>query len=179
MSYPTRRQREEREQRHEELLEQVKAEEAVLPSQFGILHLDDISPQDHPTMVALWRESTPKQDYKSQRGGLKHYLKEKGFEVVSSHGDVHHGASLEKEERPGLFKCVRVAKREGAVIVAIEFNRFLRSIHFSKNDPHAMPTREQIERLLEIAEGVPLVTIGHPDKHPADEALLRGIRKGL
>jgi hypothetical protein len=87
------------------------------------------------------------------------------------HPEVSSGWIL-NQKREGLINAVKEAKeliKKGfhPVILAASTDRFLRNRNWTTNQPDLLPTVEEFEKLKELVEGVPLVTLLHPDKKPS------------
>jgi hypothetical protein len=72
------------------------------------------------------------------------------------------------QPRRHLKEAVRLARERGAILVAHNCSRFLRSETFSSSNRDVIPTEQEWERLLELAGGVPLATVIRPDATPAE-----------
>ncbi len=65
--------------------------------------------------------------------------------------------------RPLFQKAVRAAKKFNVPIVSGDVSRFIRSASYHHwTNINAEPTSEELKKLWEMADGVPLVTIEHP-----------------
>ena len=75
--------------------------------------------------------------------------------VESSHIQTH---------RPILRQVIADARRAGGIVVSPFRDRFIRHEHFDGTNESDRPTPEEYRQLLELADGVPLATILHPDR---------------
>jgi hypothetical protein len=83
-----------------------------------------------------------------------------------------------KSPRKGFRRAVERAKHHGAVIGAANLSRLIRAeAYHSETNREAMPTAEEIDALLALAEGVGLATFDPPDLTAA-EVLSRAVKRG-
>ena len=64
--------------------------------------------------------------------------------------------------RPGLAKAAKLARKEGAVLVALNTSRLVRNRHHQRG---VMPTVADFEDLMAMVGKVRLATVFHPDQH--------------
>jgi len=101
-------------------------------------------------------------------------------EILGTFPEIGQGwfedGELQGDEREMLRQAVKYAKireknygKGNVVILAESSCRFLRNknYHRSKNID-LLPTEEEFEKLMEIADGIPLTTILHPDLPPRE-----------
>jgi hypothetical protein len=83
-------------------------------------------------------------------------------------------------DRSVLLRAVELGRTHEAGIVAADLSRLLRSEAFDKvTNRLAVPTPEEIEALLALADGVPFVaTMAHPDLTPSQLHSL-AVRRGM
>jgi hypothetical protein len=73
-------------------------------------------------------------------------------------------ASGWNEGRPSFEETIRLAREIGGVVIAESVDRFIRASHYwARHCPSAQPTEEELQALMDLADGVPLVTVLHPD----------------
>lgn len=124
--------------------------------------IEDLS----PCRAVVWgRESTRQQDPQGnlnwQRLYYRRTLSDRGYEVLASFGEVGSGYHF---DRPDLANACAYARRHGAILVAEATNRFVRpSLYNSATFPNAPYLAQELDRIAEIARGVTLATILHPD----------------
>ena len=106
----------------------------------------------------------------AQRERLLRAARKYGLEVVAVIIDVRRAKRHSK--RGSLLRAFAIAKERDAFVLAYATNRFIRSDkHNSVKRPDAVPTEDEFEELAALADGVPMVTVLHPD---LPEAEVRG-----
>lgn len=126
--------------------------------------------REHPDMVVILylRDSARSQDYnknlKNQERVLRRRLKKLDIPVVDCFSEVISGWVTD-HHRGALRQAVCKARKfKHAVILAASADRFLRSRDFhTKDNPDALPTKAEFEKLKKLICGVPLLTGIHPD----------------
>jgi len=85
------------------------------------------------------------------------------------------------EMRPHLRRAIQLAKTHSAILSTRDLTRLIRAEAFDHcQNWHAQPTREEIKRLLELADGVPLATRLPPKMSAAElhyQATVGGMNK--
>ena len=91
---------------------------------------------------------------------LRRELKKLGVQVIAVFREVGSGwrSDLLRREAAALY-----ARKYGAVLVAESADRFLRSIHFSKENQSALPSLVEWEALKSVIGDVTLATLLRPD----------------
>jgi hypothetical protein len=96
---------------------------------------------------------------------LRSVADERGFNVVDVFPHVGHGSDFS-----WLIPAVAKAKACGAKLLAESASRFIRSEKYDPvKAPEAQPSKQQMDSLLAIADGVELVTVVNPAATPAEE----------
>lgn len=117
-------------------------------------------------VILCGRVSTRKQDndgsLKRQAVRLRKTVEEMGAKNIIDKPLME--VSLGKVNRSGLESIISLAKELGAIPVFETTDRIIRAKDFCpKTNPTAIPTVEDFEELMRIADGVPLATVLHPD----------------
>jgi DNA invertase Pin-like site-specific DNA recombinase len=119
-------------------------------------------------VILYLRVSARSQDHngnlQNQKRVLRRRLKKLGIPVIDCFSEVISGWMTD-HHLGALRQAVRKARQlENTVILAVSADRCLRSRDFhTKNNPDALPTITEYERLKKLTRGVPLVTGLHPD----------------
>lgn len=136
-------------------------------------HLDSYH-RENPDMVAVvscrvsGRTQGKRGNLMTQDALLRRKLKARGIPVIGFSYEVGSGWVL-NEKREGLIEAVQKAKKfKNAVVVAISADRYLRHRHYKNTDPDILPSQEEYEQLMELVDGVPLLTYLDPDMPPAE-----------
>jgi len=126
---------------------------------------------EHPDMeAALYlrvsaRSQNHNKNLRNQERVLRRRLKKLGIPVADCFSEVISGWVTD-HYRGILRQAVRRALQfENTVILAASADRFLRSRDFdTKDNPDALPTIAEFEKLRKITRGVPLVTLLQPNR---------------
>ena len=141
-------------------------------SQCGILHLPEALEQ-HPNnrLVSYCRVSEFAQVYSRS---LDRQKATEGRELQKLVGKLYgQVAGRERgkmsNDRPHLREAIRLARKFNAIVCARDLSRLIRAEAYDHvNNWHAQPTRDELERLLELADGVRLATRLDPDLRPEE-----------
>jgi hypothetical protein len=125
--------------------------------------------------VLYCRESTHEQPLGPQKTGTRRRIEAAGVKVRRVYGEAKGGRSLDPGDRPELMKAVEAARRLGIPLVVACLSRLLRNRRYHPSaNPDARPTDADLKALLELADGVELLTLNDPDASPPeDENFLR------
>jgi DNA invertase Pin-like site-specific DNA recombinase len=116
-----------------------------------------------------------RKNYLDQWRKLRKGIKKLGAKVGKAFWDVDYGCNV---DRPGLKNAIAWAKaKPGRILVAETTDRWLRHPEFGRSNLKALPTEAQFEELLELADGVLLATLWHPDLPPG-KVRSRQIKRG-
>jgi hypothetical protein len=136
--------------------------------------------RDKPVVV-YGRSSSDEQKRKGnlddQIADGKRQLRQLGATVINEFSGVEH--SNIRSNRLTLERAIFYARDHGAVVVAVSRDRFLRCSTFNprcgRNDD--TPTYAEMRKLAQMAGGVTLATMEHPDA-PAGEVRSQQIKRG-
>jgi DNA invertase Pin-like site-specific DNA recombinase len=146
------------------------------PSDYGINSLEEHC-QEAAVATAYYydRVSTGKQDLKIRLRAARRRLGKQGIRIVHAYGECTNGSSLDPADRPAFAKALNAARERGIPLVSPCLSRWVRSTSYHPyRAPQERPNRAQLATLLELADGVTLLTINDPDAEPPDdEAYLR------
>ncbi|WP_286764264.1 MULTISPECIES: hypothetical protein [Rhodopirellula] len=85
--------------------------------------------------------------------------------------------SMGKLPEDWLPELVKLAKeKKDAVILAESVDRFMRSERYTPREQVHHLTERELEGLKALADGVPLLTLLHPDERPRSEQTKRGMK---
>ncbi len=180
----TRRQRELREQRRQNVVEWIreqKIESSCLPSNYDIKTLKRLArKQSILAVVCYCRVSDRKQDLQAQITGTRLLVRKMGIEVKGRrYGDVADGRELDQRSRPDLYEAIGYARRQGIPLVLPCISRAIRNKGYRAckwPECDYQPTKEEFEEFLQVAKGVTLATLNNPDAScPEDEEYLRDV----
>lgn len=128
-------------------------------------HLPDLLAMNLPVFLYL-RVSTPKQFNGRNIDDLREWsLRQLRRLFIKWPGGIYdcQESSHIQESRPILERIIADARDAGGIVVAPFRDRFIRHEFFDGTNSSDKPTDEEYRRLLEMADGVPLATIIHPD----------------
>jgi hypothetical protein len=136
----------------------------------GILHLPEALARHPAAAIVLYNRVSSW----GQAGRAKALLDEKTYAVERAVQGLTHrrirAFIREVEEgklslpRRGLLRACEAARKFGAMVVASDLSRFLRSESFDhRTNREAWPTPEEFQKLRELTGGVPLATVERPD----------------
>jgi DNA invertase Pin-like site-specific DNA recombinase len=95
-------------------------------------------------------------------------LERLGLSVIEEFGEISSGWLIDTFERERFVAACTLARRRDAIVVAESVDRFLRNVRFNTHErKDATPTIAEFEKLQDLADGVPLATILHPDTPPS------------
>lgn len=137
------------------------------PSKY-IAHLVELKPGP---VVLYVRESSHGQKHNllGQEDLLSWEVERRGFAVVDLFREIVQGHA---EHRISLERAIWKAKETGSIVVAESASRFIRSF----KSPYVWPTVFEFNGLMELADGVQLATLHHPDTHWQKERGLQSKR---
>ncbi|OHB56570.1 MAG: hypothetical protein A2Y12_04665 [Planctomycetes bacterium GWF2_42_9] len=115
------------------------------------------------SVILFARVSGRNQDYKGNLDAQMASLRQavQPHEIIAEFRAIESGW---KDAQGRLQGAVEMASQTGAIIVTESTDRFIRNIDYhSKNNPSTQPNVAEYERLNQIAGGVTLATVQHPD----------------
>lgn len=132
-----------------------------------ILHIDRLPPGTPVVLLGRASTQTNRQEKspEDQIKNLKHELEKRSFKIID---DVPEFAArdAEYEHRSKLERALLIAEKHNAVVVAESMDRFIGCFGYRKRRNPAPLDVFSIRRLLEMAVGVRLATLLHPDAMP-------------
>lgn len=163
-----------------ELLPQdlIDGNSQAVPSAHGVRSVLDLSEKEREQGGCLYcRESSRNQNLRVQRVGSRRRLEKLGMPLAGCFGDIGDGKSLSPDKRPQLIRAFARARELKLPLVAPCFSRLLRSAEYhASQNPMARPSVNELNELLKLAAGVPIVTLNDADATPPeDEAFLRDL----
>ena len=140
-----------------------------------IFHLDSVPVAHSELPIVLYaRESGRTQDCRgnlaNQGKNLLAAVTARGRAIVGRlHGEVSSGWIHPDHFRLRFERAITEAKRLNAILLAESTDRFIRPESYRSDTRwDAWPTVDEFERLKEMADGVILATLLHPDTPPAE-----------
>jgi hypothetical protein len=178
---PSRHEKERRRQRLEQIRQRVLEAEAAqsppaTPSKFNILTLSKLLlTKSIPGVVLYCRVSSRGQDVRCQLRGARAHVLQLGVRVLAAFAGIESGKSHTEDGRPILMKAIQAARIRNAPLVVVCASRLVRNSGYDPHrNPDVMPTQDEFETILRLAEGVQICTLNDPDDDPpGDESFLR------
>jgi DNA invertase Pin-like site-specific DNA recombinase len=99
---------------------------------------------------------------------LRKRCEKRGVRVCRYFGEQCSGKTVYFHTRDQLIAAIAEAKKlreqgKDVSILASSTNRYLRNINYSKTNQDVLPTKAELEELLALADGIPLLTVYPPD----------------
>jgi len=146
----------------------------AIPSEFGFRHLAELLKEDPSIdkVVVYARVSERDQDrkgnlYRQIANLVSEVVLTHQLEIVAIYSTVASGSLRHENER--LITALRHARRLGVPLVAESAPRFIRSIYYDSNaNTDAWPSKGDFSEFRDLAQGVTLATVWHPDLAPSE-----------
>ena len=134
------------------------------------LHHAEVYYRQHPDMQAViyiresGRKARQTRNHINHKRVQRDWLEKQNIPIlVEPFFEVISGRDL-SSNRKAFLQAVEFARKNNAVIITTCANRYLRNANMQSDIP---PTQHEFETLLELADGVPLLTLLHPDLPPS------------
>jgi hypothetical protein len=156
--------------------------EPAQPSKY--IHHFDPYLLKHPSvaMVLFLRVSGPTQrdrcNLANYEEAMREMLNTLGVNVIGRVSSAKSGKLSDPKHRRNLAQAARIAKEYGrnSAILAFSTDRLLRSEAYTKTNQGAQPSPEEFRLLLELTDGITLLTLTDPDEWWRS---VRGIQSSL